>query len=106
MARKKAAYSYQYNKSCNEAKHIVQKWFTDNGLAIDPNSIYIVWFAFTKVGYRCMVSSKLYQNNFFEINKNVMSNEMVCHVLQQVECIVHPSQSESIYMHEDDLSFD
>ena len=105
MAHKKAAYDYQYNKCFNEARRIAEKWFTDNKLAIDYNSIYIVWFAFTKAGYRCMVTSKMYPNNFFEISKNIHNNEMICHVLQQVECIVHPSQAESICMHEqvDDL---
>lgn len=100
MAHKKAMYDYQYNKCSNEAMRIAEKWFKDNKLAIDYESIYIVWFAFTKTGYRCMVTSKMYQNNFFEISKNVRTNEMICHVLQQVECIAHPSQAESICMHE------
>lgn len=104
MAQKKAEYDYQFTKRSNEARRFVEKWFKKNKLAIDYQSIYIVWFAFTKTGYRCMVTSKMYQNNFFEINKNVHNNEMVCHVLQQVECIVHPSESEPIYMHE--RSFD
>lgn len=100
MAHKKAAYDYQYNKCSNEAKRIAEKWFIDNKLAIDYKSIYIVWFAFTKAGYRCMVTSKMYQNNFFEISKNVHNNEMICHVLQQVECMVRPSQAETIRMQE------
>lgn len=100
MAHKKAVYGYQYNKCSNEAKHVAEKWFKDNKLAIDFESIYIVWFAFTKNGYRCMVTSKMYQNNFFEISKNFYNDESICHVLQQVECIVQPSKSEPILMHE------
>lgn len=107
MAHKKAEYGYQYNKCSNEARRIAEKWFKDNKLAIDYKSIYIVWFAFTKTGYRCMVTSKMYQNNFFEITKNIYTNEMICRILQQVECIVHPSQTEAIHVHEDNsLLFD
>lgn len=93
MAHKKAMYDYQFNKCSNEAKSIVEDWFKENKLAIDPKSIYIVWFAFTKVGYRCMITSRMYQNNFFEINKNAFGNEISCHVLQQVEYIVKLNQS-------------
>ena len=100
MAHKKAMQDYRYNKCSNEARHIAKQWFIDNKLAIDFESIYIVWFAFTKNGYRCMVTSKLYQNNFFEIKKNIRNNEMICHVLQQVECIAHPSQDKPVHMHE------
>lgn len=92
MAHEKAVYDYQYKKCTKEAKQIVKKWFKENNLAIDLNSIYIVWFAFTKVGYRCMVTSTMYQNNFFEISKNVQNKEVICYVFQRIECIVTPNQ--------------
>ena len=100
MAQKIATYDYKYSKCAKEAKRIVEEWYIKSKIAIDPKTIYIVWFAFTKSGYRCMVTSKLYRNNFFEISKNLYNNEMICHILQQVECIVHPSQSEAIYLQE------
>ncbi len=106
MAHKKAMYDYQYNKRSNEAKHIVMQWFKDNNMDIDFETIYIIWFAFTKVGYRCMITSDMYQNNFFEINTNVSNGEMVCRVMKQIECIVHPSQAEAIAIPDSNNLFD
>ena len=96
MAHKKATkklqmqYSYRYKKCSDEAIDIVEKWFEDTYSKIDDYSIYIVWFAFTKNGYRCMLTSKTYKNNFFEITKNIVTGETICLVLRQVEYIVHP----------------
>lgn len=96
MAHKKAIFDYQYKRCCNEAKDIIKQWYDDNHIAIDSTTIYIVWFAFTKAGYRCMVTSKTYRSNFFEISKNVHTNEMMCSVLQQIECIASPGQIDFI----------
>lgn len=89
-------YYEQYDICRKDAINIVKQRFDDTHLVVDPTSIYIVWFAFTHNGYHCMVTSKIYKNNFFEITKNMKTNEMVCLVLQQVECIVHPGEKQHI----------
>lgn len=100
MAQMKAEYDYQFNKCSYEAKKLVEEWFNNNKLNIDFKTIYIVWFAFTKNGYYCVITSKTYPSNFFEISKNVRNNEIICRVLKQIGYIVHPSQAELISMHE------
>lgn len=105
MAHKKAT-DYRYEKCTKEAVNIVKQWFKNNHLAVDPKSIYIVWFAYTQRGYHCMVASKMYQNNYFEVKKNVETGELICLVLQQVECIVHPSSTDELILHERTDSFD
>ena len=58
MARKKAkAKDYKYINCTNEAIGIAKKWFRDNRIPLHAGSLYIVWFAYTKNGYRCMVQS-------------------------------------------------
>lgn len=99
MANKKA-FDYQYIKCVREAIDETLSWYRNNKLGIDPQSIKIVWFGYTKKGYRCMTTSTMYQNNFFEIIKNMKTGEMICMVLQQTECIVHPSQDEVLYLHD------
>lgn len=94
----KKSYDSRYIKYSNEARELVEEWYNNNHLTIDKTSIYIIWFAFTKNGYRCMVSSHMYENNFFEISKNMKNQETVIRVLQQVECIVHPSEDVIIPM--------
>lgn len=94
----KKSYDSHFVKCSDEAKNFVEEWYKNNNLPVDTNSIYIIWFAFTKNGYRCMVSSHMYKNNFFEISKNMKNQETVIQVLQQVECIVHPSEDVVIPM--------
>ena len=89
-------YRKQYNMCKKDAIDIVKQWFDDANLVIDPSSIYIVWFAFIRNGYHCMMASKIYTNNFFEIVKNVKTNEMTCFVFQRIECIAHPSEKPDI----------
>ncbi len=94
MAQKKAIIDHRYKQCSEEAINTVKHWYRDNHLSIDANDIYIVWFAFTKVGYKCMVTSNTYKNLFFEISKNMYNDEMLCLVLQQVECIASPKHTD------------
>ncbi len=91
MARKKA-YMDIHQKNCeNEAKKFVQDWYKDRNIVIDPNSIYVVWFAFLKNGFKCMISSHMYKNNFFEITSNKTTGEICCSCFERFEYVVHPA---------------
>ena len=99
MAQKKAV-DYKYSACVEDASKIVSKWFSDNKRPIEDNAIYVVWLAYIPNGYRCMMTSYTYPSMFFEIKRNMVTDEMICHVLKEVECMVEPSHSEVIVMHD------
>lgn len=102
----KIAYDKYQAKFEKEAKRLVESWFRRNKLGIDRNSLYLVWFAFTNDGYRCMVTSTVYKNNFFEISKNVKTKETICNCFELFECFVKPSNSPLILMHDRTDAYD
>lgn len=94
MAQWKAGFGSGQEKCEREAKSIVENWYKKHNIGIDPESIYVVWFAYLPNGYKCMVSSKMYSNNCFEITKNKITDEVYYSVFERVEYVVHPSLSE------------
>lgn len=86
MAQKKAISKSKYKQIEYEAKGLVLEWFDTNDFLIDEDSLYIVWVGLTKNGYRCLVRSTDFINNFFEINNN--NGELICTCLKRFEYIV------------------
>ena len=75
----------------NEAKNIVIDWFKKQNLASNKNSLRIVWFAYTTTGFKCMITSETYTNNFFEVTINKITGEMYCNCFERFEYFVTPS---------------
>ena len=88
-----------------EAKQIVVDWFIKNDIYVDFKTIRIVWFAYTAQGYRCMITSYMQSTRFFEISKNVKTGEMICSCYKLYECLIHPSNSPIIEMHDTPKTF-
>lgn len=103
MAQKKAVDDKRQKNCEKEAKEIVYKWFKDRGLSIDPNTIYIVWFAYVHHGFKCMVSSHMYKNNFFEITVNKVTGEMYYNCFKRFEYVIKPANHETNIDIQEDL---
>lgn len=90
MARKKANNSIDpIQKECElEAIEFVANWFEWQNFRVDQNDIFVVWFAFTKRGYRCMISTKFRPNLFFELSVNKRSGDIQCDCYERFEHVV------------------
>lgn len=99
MAHKKA-YEHKLRKCQKEALNLVYDWFVKYGYKIDKDSLYVVWFAFTITGYKCMINSKMYSKRYFEVTKNLNTNETIINCFELTECIVHPSESPILELHD------
>ena len=87
MARKKAFADIIQQKCEKEAKDFVLDWYQQQDIAIKPSEIFIAWFAFTDHGYRCMISSYVNQNSFFELNVNKRTHNIRCNFYHRYEYI-------------------
>lgn len=93
MAHKKANDFDPRQHACEEeAKKIVIDWFKRRNLAVDKDSLYVVWFAYIRRGFKCMVTSHIYKSNFFEITVNKITGEMYCNCFDRFEYFVDPSK--------------
>lgn len=94
-------------KCQNEAKKFVLDYYNREGMGYNPDSLYIVWFAFLPSGWKCMITSSMYKNHFFEVTKHVNSGEMYCNCYNLFEHIVYPSTKPAFVLTEpvDDLLF-
>ena len=91
MAQKKANMDILQKNCEEEAKELVIDWFKSRRLTIDPSSLYIVWFAYIRQGFKCMVSSHIYKNNFFEVTVNKRTGEKYYNCFERFEYIVQPA---------------
>lgn len=100
MARMKAVQDARQRKYETEAALFVKNYLKQNNINVDDDDIFIIWFAFTNHGYRCMVTSRSCKDLFFEISKNNKTKEFICHCFKQFEYIVYPSKTDSIELHD------
>ena len=96
MAHKKANLDPTYKKLEDEAKDFVIDWFDMNDYLIDEDSLYLIWLGLTKSGYRCMIGSTDFPNNYFEIKKNMKTSETICTCLRRFEYIVKLPDSDEV----------
>lgn len=99
MALKKAKKEYhdEQRKCENKAKEVVLDWFKQKNLSINPETIYVVWFAFLRNGFKCMITSHMYNNNFFEVTINKKTGEMYYSCFERFEYVVEPpTQTDNI----------
>ena len=95
MAHRKRTQT-QYNaiqmKCQDEARSIVDKYLKKEHLPYSTfDDIYVVWFAFISKGWKCMVSSYTYTDQFFEVTKDEYTGEYYCNCFKRVRYITHPS---------------
>ena len=88
MARKKAFADTVQQECEKEAKDFVLDWYQRQDIAIKPAELFIVWFAFTDHGYRCMISSYVNQNSFFELKVNKRTHAIQCDCYHRYEHVV------------------
>ena len=74
----------------NEAKNIVFTWYYNKDEAITIDSLFIVWFAFLKNGYKCMLSSRKKPDDFFEVTVNKRTGEQFFNCFKRVGYQVKP----------------
>lgn len=91
MARKKADYDPRQRKCENEAREIVLEWYKNRNLLMDPKTIFVVWFAYLPSGFKCMLSTDIYKNNFFEVTVNKITGETQCACYERFEYMVKPA---------------
>lgn len=96
MAQKKAEMDSMYKHLEKEAIDFVLEWFDLNHYLVDPDSLYLVWMGLTKSGYRCMIGSTDFPNNYFEIKVNKKTGETICTCLRRFEYIVKLPDSNEI----------
>ena len=102
MAHEKA-YDARQHKCEEDACSIVYSWFKKHNCKIDKNSIYVCWFAYLPFGYKCMVSSFENDNLFFEITKNIISDEVRCACFKCFEYFVELGQKDVIDIKGDNI---
>lgn len=83
-------------KCQDEARQIISDYYCHEKLVSDIDSIYVVWFAFIKNGWKCMVSSYCYKNHFFEITKNERTGEICYNCFKRYQFIVRPSEDKPL----------
>ena len=91
-------------KCQDEARRIISDYYKNEHLYYEFNDIYVVWFAYIKNGWKCMISSHRYKNHFFEITKNERSGEICYNCFKRYQFIVHPSEDEPLAFKIDDDS--
>lgn len=91
MARKKANNDPLQRKCENEAREIVLNWYKNHNLLMDPETIFVVWFAYLPSGFKCMLSTDIYSNNFFEVTMNKITGEIQCACYTRFEYMVKPA---------------
>jgi len=105
MARKKANYDPRQHACENEAKKIVSKWFKKQNLVTKDHALRIIWFAYIPRGFKCMITSDTYNNNFFEVTVNKVTGEIYCNCFQRFAYFVTPSnKTENIIISDDNFS--
>lgn len=105
MARKKANHDPRQHACENEAKKIVSNWFKKQNLVIKNNALRIIWFAYIPRGFKCMITSDTYNNNFFEVTVNKVTGEIYCNCFQRFAYFVAPSnKTENIIISDDNFS--
>ncbi len=87
MAHKKANIE-PIQKECEaEAIEFIVNWYRWQNVKVNENDIFIVWFAFTKRGYRCMLSTHVNPNMFFELSANKRTKDIQCDCYERYEHI-------------------
>ena len=84
MAQKKAV----QKKYELEATNFIKDWYRRQCVKVNSDDIFIIWFAFTKNGYKCMVGSYTNQNLFFELSANKRTGDIWCNCYERYEYIV------------------
>lgn len=91
MGQKKTNVDYQQIRCEREARDIVIEWYKNRNLIIYPKNIFVVWFAYLPSGFKCMLSTDIYKNNFFEITVNKTTGEIQCTCFKRFEYMVKPA---------------
>ena len=103
MARKKADEDPRQKPCEQEAMDVVLNFYKGRK-EIEHKSLRVVWFAFiNQSGFKCMITSETYPNEFFEVTINKVTGEMRCDCFTRYEYIVKPSNHGKISQYQTDI---